>query len=91
MDEKWGSREKGAKFSLVERIWRKLLPFWVCVELYKNTMLSSYFSFAYQLGKIPLCILKHAEKWMGECEGKKEAGKVVGKERTKTIFVWKMS
>lgn len=80
------AEKKGAKFSLVERIWRQLFPLWVCVELYKNTMLSSYFSFAYQLGKIPLCIFATCREMDGRVWGKEGGWESCGERKNKNNF-----
>lgn len=65
-----------------------LLGVWSCVKIlcWVHT-----FAFLISWVKFHCAYMPHARKWMGKCEGKKEAGEVVGQERTKTIFVWKMS
>lgn len=79
-------------FSLVERILRKLFSFWVCVwSCIKILCWVHIFPFLIIWVKFHCVYMPHARKWMGKCEEQKEAGEVVGKEKTKIIFVWKMS
>lgn len=93
-DEKWGSGGRWGNVLLFGRedFEKAVLLLGVCVwSCIKILCWVHTFPFLISWVKFHCVYMPHARKWMGKCEEQKEAGEVVGKEKTKIIFVWKMS
>lgn len=87
-DEKWGSGGRWGNVLLFGRedFEKAVLLLGVRVELYKNTMLGSYFSFSYHLGKIPLCIYATCQEMDGKVWGTEGGWGSCGERKNKNNF-----